>query len=154
MRFKERLKGTVHYGYARTIGFGHSAGEQMRIESGLKTDMASYLQTQHGGSRMNLANDSLRSIASSNIGTDARAIRPSVNLVQAGRVFNMKINELIKDVSWDGSEGKGRPPTIVRDIIKRNRFRLSYSQRWPTTVWASPYMAVFDSKSLMTGHPT
>ena len=146
-----KLDGTVHYGYGRTLDHGMTVAEQTTIESGIKSDMASFLQSEHKGSNMNLGNDQLRTIASSNIGTKTREIRPTVNLVQAGREFNRGINELIKDVSWDGSEGKGRPPPIVRDIIKRNRFRLTYSESSPTTVWAAPYISVFDSKSLLTG---
>ena len=51
---------------------------------------------------MTLANDSMRTISQSDMWTRYR-LRPTVNLVQAGKAFNAKINELIEVIKFDGS---------------------------------------------------
>jgi hypothetical protein len=95
---------------------------------------------------MTLANDSMRTITQSDMWTKHR-LRPTVNLVQAGKAFNAKINELIEVIKFDGSRGK--PPEIVRNIITKNRFKLRYGGERPLSVWAAPYISIFDSQSML-----
>jgi hypothetical protein len=141
-----KIHGVVSYGIAKTVNFGKTAREQMIVESGLKTDMASFLQASHKGGSMTLANDSMRTITQSDMWTKHR-LRPTVNLVQAGKAFNAKINELIEVIKFDGSRGK--PPEIVRNIITKNRFKLRYGGERPLSVWAAPYISIFDSQSML-----
>ena len=148
-----KLEGHIHYGYARTIDFGKTAAEQLNIESGIKSNMASFLQGTHQGGRMSLANDTLRSITGSGMTIMAGKLRPEVNLVQAGREFNRGINDLIQAMKM--TDGKNKPPQIIKDVIRKNRFRRSFGNPAKPSemlsVWAAPYIAVFDSEGLMSG---
>jgi len=148
----DKLKGHIHYGYARTIDFGKTAAEQIDIESGIKTNMASFLQSKHRGGSEVLANDALRSISGSGITSQALRLRPTINLVQAGEEFNRGINQLVEEVKLNqGDPTMGKEAAKIKSIVMKNAFKFTRGVSDPITIWGAPYIAVFDSESLMSG---
>ena len=77
-----------------------------------------------------------------------RDARPEVNLVQAGNAYNAAIDGMLKRLR-KASRGV---PQGIRAILTKNRFKFARQGAEYTSIWAAPYISIFDVKSLGAGY--
>jgi hypothetical protein len=78
----------------------------------------------------------------------ATSLRPEVNLVQAGNAYNRAIDRMLKNLK---KSSRGVPKGI-RAVLAKNRFKIKRGGAEFTSVWAAPYISIFDTKSLGAGY--
>ena len=144
--FYEDIHAHIHRGYDMSVLFGNTLGSGMAAQSAITNKMASFLTAVHNVNVSPVRVMSFNKVTNSELLTKV-ALRPEVNLVQAGQAYNAAINNMLKTIT------KKKPvPPILRSLLKKNRHRFKGAGQDYTSVWAAPYISIFDVKSLGAGY--
>tara|TARA_R110001583_G_scaffold3312_8_gene21558 strand:- start:6697 stop:8193 length:1497 start_codon:yes stop_codon:yes gene_type:complete len=144
----EDIRGHTHRGYDMTVLFGNTLKSVMGAERAIVNKMRSFLTATHaGGSQTAARVNATNRVTHKEIQT-ATSLRPEVNLVQAGNAYNAAIDGMISKLK-KSSRGV---PKGVRSIVTKNRFKFARQGAEYTSIWAAPYISIFDVKSLGAGY--
>jgi len=149
--FYEKLNAHVHRGYDMSVLFGKTLRSGLAAQAAIRNKMGSFITATHNVNRTPVRINAMNRVTSSSLltgGDKAVSLRPEVNLVQAGNAYNRAIDRMMKNLK---KSTKG-VPRGVRDVLQRNRFKIRHAGSLYTSIWAAPYISIFDVKSMGAGY--
>ena len=142
------IKSRIFRGYDMTMLFGNTMRSFATAQRGMTDKMVSFLTATHAGPNKTAARiNATNRVTHKDIDT-AVSLRPEVNLVQAGNAYNAAIDGMLKRLR-KASRGV---PQGIRAILTKNRFKFARQGAEYTSIWAAPYISIFDVKSLGAGY--
>ena len=142
------IKSRIFRGYDMTMLFGNTMRSFASAQRGMTDKMISFLTATHAGPNKTAARiNATNRVTHKDIDT-AVSLRPEVNLVQAGNAYNAAIDGMLKRLR-KASRGV---PQGIRAILTKNRFKFARQGAEYTSIWAAPYISIFDVKSLGAGY--
>ena len=96
--FYEDIHYHIHRGYDMSVLFGNTLGSGMAAQSAITNKMASFLTAVHNVNVSPVRVMSFNKVTNSELLTKV-ALRPEVNLVQAGQAYNAAINNMLKTIT-------------------------------------------------------
>ena len=146
--YYEDIRASVHRGYDMTVLFGNTLTSGFAAQRAITDKMGSFLTATHGGANTPAARINATNRATHKEIQTATSLRPEINLVQAGNAYNAAIDGMLKNLK-KSSRGV---PKVVRSILAKNRFKFARQGAEYTSIWAAPYISIFDVKSLGAGY--
>ena len=146
--YYEDIRANVHRGYDMTVLFGKTLSSGFAAQRAITDKMGSFLTATHAGANTPVARINATNRATHKEIQTATSLRPEVNLVQAGNAYNAAIDGMLKNLK---KSSKG-VPKVVRGILAKNRFKFARQGAEYTSIWAAPYISIFDVKSLGAGY--